>query len=516
MNGLVMFKSNAQIEAEQEAQRQQQEQMRAQQMYEQTIAGQIRRDWERAKRAKDKVERRMLDCLRRRKGEYDQAKLAKIQETGGSEIFMQLTATKCRAAAAWIRDVLLPANERAWGLEPAPVSEVPEELKRQFAMEIQLAAQQRIQQGEQIDLQALIETALEQVQERANEAAKDAADKMEKVIEDQLAEGGWIEALELFIEDFVTFPGAVLKAPVLRKKSVLQWGENWQPIKASEIAPHVERVSPLDLYPSQDASNPDDAAFIFERARFTRSDISSMRGIPGYNDQAIDQVLQEHGQGGLRDWLWTDSERAHIEGRGEDWLSSDATIDGLIYHGSAMGLSLLEWGVPADQVDPLEEYDIEAILIGRHVVRLVIQNDPLERRPYHVASFQQVPGSFWGQGIPELMADIQDTCNATARALINNLAIASGPQTEVNFDRLAPGENATAMYPWKIWQTKSSMASGNDPAVRFFQPNSNAAELMGVYEKFEQKADEVTNIPRYMYGSQNVGGAGDTASGLSM
>ncbi|MCV6589458.1 MAG: hypothetical protein OIF57_10565, partial [Marinobacterium sp.] len=121
-----------------------------------------------------------------------------------------------------------------------------------------------------------------------------------------------------------------------------------------------------------------------------------------------------------------------------------------------------------------------------------------------------------GQGIPELMADIQDTCNATARALINNLAIASGPQTEVNFDRLAPGENATAMYPWKIWQTKSSMASGNDPAVRFFQPDSNAAELMGVYEKFETKADEVTNIPRYMYGSQNVGGAGDTASGLSM
>ena len=51
---------------------------------------------------------------------------------------------------------------------------------------------------------------------------------------------------------------------------------------------------------------------------------------------------------------------------------------------------------------------------------------------------------------------------------------------------------------------------------RFFQPNSNAQELFGVYEKFTQIADELSAIPRYITGSERLGGAGRTASGLAM
>lgn len=513
---LITVKNNAQIDAEEAAQRQRQLALQSQRAYEQTIAGHIRGNWERAKQAKRDVEQRMLDSLRRRKGEYSSSKLAEIQAIGGSEIYMQLTATKCRAAAAWIRDVLIPTNEKPWGLDPTPVSEVPHEVQQAIIQEIHAAAAQAMQQGQQVDIRQMLEEAVGDIKDRADQASKAAAEAMEATIEDQLAEGGWVDALEQYIDDFVTFQGAILKAPILRRKAVLSWADGWQPVKSYEIAPHVGRVSPLDFYPSQDATTPDDAAFLFERARFCRSDLSAMRGVPGYNEQAIDDVLREYGQGGLRDWLWTDSERAQIEGRGHEWLSSDATIDGLIYYGGAMGLSLLQWGVPAEQVDPLEEYQVEAILIGRHVVRLVLHNDPLERRPYGVSSFQTVPGAFWGQSIPELMADLQDTCNATARALINNLAIASGPMVEVNYDRLAPGEDGTKLHPWRVFQTKSSTHSGNNPAVHFYQVSSHAAELMGVYEKFEQKADEVTNIPRYMYGSEKIGGAGATASGLSM
>ncbi|MGB0662794.1 MAG: portal protein [Pontibacterium sp.] len=513
---LLQIKSNAQIDEEAAQVTLQQERLIARQQYEQSIAGQINRDWERAKQAKRDVEERMLDCLRRRKGEYSQEKLAEIRETGGSEIYMQLTATKCRAAFSWIRDVLMPTNEKPWGLEPTPIAEVPPFVMQALVQEIQMAAQAAVDQGQNVDIRELAMGAAEEIKERANTAAKEAAEKMELTIEDQLAEGGWIDALEQFIDDFVTFPSAILKAPVLKRKSVLSWADGWQPVKTYEVLPHVERISPFDFYPSQDATTPDDAAFLFERARFSRSDIQAMRGVPGYSEEAIEEVLREHGQGGLKSWLWTDSERAHIEDRGHEWLSSDASIDGLIYSGSTMGLSLLQWGAPADEIDPLAEYEIEAILIGRHVVRLVVNEDPLERRPYSVASYHSIPGAFWGQSPPELMADIQDTCNATARALINNMAAASGPMVEVNYDRLAPGEDGESIYPWRLFQTKSSQASGNNPAIRFYQPAMHSAELFGVYEKFEQKADEVTNIPRYMYGSQNVGGAGATASGLSM
>src|SRR6185437_12820695 len=112
--------------------------------------------------------------------------------------------------------------------------------------------------------------------------------------------------------------------------------------------------------------------------------------------------------------------------------------------------------------------------------------------------------------------DCQDMCNAAARSLAANMAIASGPQVAVNTGRMPPGEDATQMYPWKLWQFESDPMGSTAPPVIFFQPGSNADELMRVYERFSILADEYTGIPKYMTGTEGTPGAGRTASGLSM
>jgi hypothetical protein len=71
------------------------------------------------------------------------------------------------------------------------------------------------------------------------------------------------------------------------------------------------------------------------------------------------------------------------------------------------------------------------------------------------------------------------------------------------------------MHPWKIWQFTASEVADNTAPITFFQPQSNANELMAVFEKFSARADEDTMIPRYMSG-ENTPGAGRTSSGLSM
>lgn len=508
--GLLHFKSAAEMMAEEEAERQRQDEERRMQAVESSLAGHIRGAFEAAKTAKQPIERRLLDCARRQKGEYDASKLAAIREEGGSELYPKLTTTKCRAAAAWIRDILMPTNGRPWGLDPTPVAEIPPDYLIAFAQRLGERAQG-------LDQQQIEDLLRREVQSKARQIA----DRHEEVINDQLEEGGWSEALESFIDDFVTYPAAFMRGPLLQRVPEFAWKEGWQMIEVEAIKPQFARVSPYDLYPSPDSSDIDDGAYLIERERYTRAHLNRLRGgVPGYKDEAIEQVLLEHGRGGLREWLATDSERARIEDRSHDWMTNQGeTIEGLHYWGSAQGLILLQWGMTPEQVDdPLAEYEIDAILIGRHVIRCVINRNPMGCRPYHKASFQLVPGSFWGIGIPELMSDVQDMCCAVARAQANNMAFASGPQIEIAMDRLMPEENPNEIFPMKRWRTKSDRTGtgSQQPAIRFYQPDSRAGELMQVYSQWEQRADDATNIPRYSYGNEKVGGAGNTASGLSM
>jgi hypothetical protein len=146
-----------------------------------------------------------------------------------------------------------------------------------------------------------------------------------------------------------------------------------------------------------------------------------------------------------------------------------------------------------------------------------INPNPKERPPYYVTSFEKVPGSLYGNALPETLADIQDVANAALRSLVNNMAFASGPQVTVNEERLSPLTDADTMYPWKRWRTVTDpLGMDTSKPIEFFQPDSNAQELLGVYQKMMDIADEVSAIPRYITGSEKVGGAASTASGLSM
>jgi hypothetical protein len=49
-----------------------------------------------------------------------------------------------------------------------------------------------------------------------------------------------------------------------------------------------------------------------------------------------------------------------------------------------------------------------------------------------------------------------------------------------------------------------------------YQPELHVGELLKLYQYYFEQASEVTGIPAYIYGSEKVGGAGSTASGLSM
>jgi hypothetical protein len=249
----------------------------------------------------------------------------------------------------------------------------------------------------------------------------------------------------------------------------------------------------------------------------TRTDLQSLLGVPGYNDDAIRVVLNEFNEGGTGDWLWVDSSKAEAEGKDvSEAMHTNDLIDALQLWDAVPGKLLLEWGLSEEEIeDPDLDYPCEVWLVKNTVIRAVLNYDPLGRKPYYLTSYEAKPGSVDGKGVADLCRDTQAMMNAAARALANNMGISSGPQVGVNVSRLPPGEDITEMHPWKIWQFQSSEYNDGSQPLQFFQPNSNANELMAVFEKFSARADEDTMIPKYMTGGHQPG-AGRTSSGLSM
>jgi len=491
------------------------------------LAGHVRLAWQRNKLAKMRIDIKLLECLRARREVYSASQLARIQQNGGMNVVWHpLTETKCKAASAWVREIVTPVGEQPWGIAPTPVPDLPPEIKAGVVMKALMQAQTVMQQAGQAgavmsrdEFKQTVHELGEKLRDDAELAYQKAADKrakrMEKVINDRLTEGGFEQAMDAFVEDFVTYPAAIVKGPIYTRKKKLSWTREWTPEVSNNPIPTWAHVSPFDAYPAPGSKSPQEGDFV-ERVRFRREELFDLKGLPNYKDDQIDEALKAYTNGHLEGWLWTESERQRLEQETLFmYLSPPGVIDALNYWGSVPGWKLMSWGV-AEKLEPTREYECNVVLCGRFVLYATLNPNPLGQRPYRKACYDEMPGSFWGRSIPDLANTPQQMCNAIACALADNMSIASGPQVWVHADRFADGEQSMEMFPWKIWQLKSDPTQGVNPGIGFFQPDSRATELMMTLEKWEIRADDSTGIPRYTYGNERSGGSADTATGLSM
>lgn len=487
------------------------------------LASYLRGCWDVAKLAKKPIEYKMLRALRQRNGEYEADKLQQIRSQGGSEIYMMITEVKCRAAESWLRDILLDTGSPPWDLQPTPIPDLSpsqrQEVQDRFAERVLRMVEEFGKAPDLTEMHEIREMVSQDYRFAILQAAQAQADRMKLKIQDQFAQGGWDTAFNDFITDLVTFPTAFIKGPIVRRQRTLGWKTDAtgrtviDPIE--RLAPEYERVDPFRIYPEPGISDLNDG-YLFELHRMTRSELADLIGVPGYDEDAIRQVLEE---GNSTSWINEDIElqKDEEERKYYAYMRPTTEFDALEFWGKVSGKMLLEWGMPAEEIpDPAQEYDANVWTVGNYVIKAVLNYDPLGEKPYAKTSFIKCPGAFWGKGIPEIIEDLQNVCNAAARALVNNMGISSGPQVEVNVERLPPNEDITTLAPWKIWQVINDPAGSSAPAIRFTQPDSRAIELMGVYEKFSRLADDHSGIPAYVYGDLDVQGAGRTSSGLSM
>lgn len=485
------------------------------------LGGYIRTMFEQFKRHRTSAngwDNRLIEALRVFNGQYDPTKLAEIRQFGGSEVYARMIAMKCRGASSLLRDVYLGA-ELPWALKPPADPDVPPEIMQAIGQLVQVEVQTMAAAGEQPDI-TKIRDRTEQLFYAARNASKKKAAKQAMAAQDKIQEllqkGGFYNALAAFLSDLPLFPFACIKGPVVKIEPTVVWQDGQATVKESPKL-FWQRISPFDLWWSPGASDVE-SADVIERTRLSRKDLNDLLDLPGYNTEAIREILELYGAGGLSDnWDALDSERAQQESRENPVYNNSGLISCLEFHGNVQGKLLIEYGMSKEEVpDELRDYFVQAWLIDRFIIKVQMAPSPRKRHPYYITSFEKVPGTPVGNALPDILADIQDVANANLRALVNNLSIASGPQVVVNMDRLSPGEDGQSMYPWKRWHvTSDPLGNNTELPVSFFHPNSNSQELLAVYSAFSTIADEISAIPRYQTGGA-AGGAGRTSSGLAM
>ena len=478
--------------------------------------GQYVRDrFELAKDTKKEHHEVLLECLRQVRGET----LACETLDPDIDVNFNITSPIVKGIVGLIRDVFANSIEAPFTIRSTPQADLDASMQSKV-MEMVTAQLQQMpmvspEMVEQIMAeqgQALKNAALSEQQKMAN----NAADKMNSIVQDKLHDADWLRQFGDFIYNFVVYPTAIMKTPAVVLKPWKRWNGTRMVVEHKLIRA-VENISPFDFYPAPNAQTIQDAEYVIEIRKCSRQELISYYAAPGYDGDGIREVLSEHPTG-------------FIEGR-EDGKEKNPEVDTADYHigleddaqgfydcvgfyGAIRGEILEEFGVEVG--DPDLSYEAEIWTIGDTVIKAVLNPDIAGQRPFYAASFEPIPGSFWGECPVTRLRDVQRVCTATIVAMVRNMGLASGVLGEVESDRVIDEEAINEILPNTIREVKSVVGM-QGPAYRFYTVPDISHQLLNVFERFMQYGYEMIGIPRVAFGStENIGTLGRTSGGVAM
>ena len=488
--------------------------------------------YQRAEDYRNNDEERWLRSYRNYRGLYGSD--VQFTEAEKSRVFIKVTKTKTLAAYGQIVDVLFAGNKFPISVEPTVLPEgvaadvnfdpkKPEQLKGETSLSSPYGFKG---DGKELPKGATEKTLGERLgplQEKLSEIegleegvgktptaitfspAMIAAKNMEKQIMDQLQESNASKQLRSTAFEMALFGTGVMKGPFAVDKEYPNWDEegNYNPI--FKTVPSTSHVSVWNFFPDPDASNMDEAQYVIERHKMSRSQLRGLKKRPYFRSNVIDEVIAAGESYDKKYW--------------EDDLSDYAPE-----HGIDRFEVLEYWGMC--DVDMLEENDVDIpkdlkefdelqaniwISNGK-LIRMVLNPFKPATIPYMAASYELNPYSFFGVGLAENMDDTQTLMNGFMRMSVDNAVLSGNLLIEVDETNLVPGQDLS-VYPGKVFRRQGGAPGQAIFGTKF--PNVSNENLQ-LFDKARQLADESTGFPSFAHGQTGVQGVGRTASGISM
>ena len=497
-----------------------------------TIIGFVTDKFKRAEDYRYQDEQRWIRAYRNYRGLYGPD--VQFTEAEKSRVFIKVTKTKTLAAYGQIVDVLFANNKFPLSIEPTELPEGVVDDVHFDPLEPEGIRQPEEEtpygfNGDGRDLPAgatqkslleklgPLENKLEPIEDKLKEGtgktptaiefnpAMVAAKKMQKKIHDQLEESGANKNLRSSAFEMALFGTGIMKGPFAVDKEYPNWNDEGEYDPVFKTVPQVNHVSVWNFYPDPDANNMEEAQYVIERHKMSRSQLRSLKKRPYFRDKVIDEVI-DAGENYTKEY-WEDDLSDYAPEHGVD------RFEVLEYWGTVDTAMLEEQEVEIPkELNEFDELQANVWICNGKILRLVLNPFKPAKIPYVAAPYELNPYSFFGVGIAENMDDTQTLMNGFMRMAVDNAVLSGNLIFEVDETNLVPGQDLS-LYPGKIFRRQ-----GGAPGQALFgtkYPNV-ASENMMLFDKARQLSDESTGMPSFAHGQTGVSGVGRTASGISM
>lgn len=458
--------------------------------------------------ARQDTERRMLEDLRQYMGRYDAETEALMASSRyrRSKVFANITRSKTNAAEARLADMLFPADDRNWGIEPTPVPELADALEDATPVRVDPTTGQPT-------------ATMADAAQAALDAAKRAAEKMTDEIEDSLIESDYVTEARRAIHQAAVLGTGVLKGPVIVNRTNRRWSRIEDPATGASVRvlsieehhrPAVEWVDVWNFYPDPAADDVRNCDAVFERKFVTKKQLRQLARRQGFFVEQIRRVLREEP---AKSTIAAGHLQRLREASGQHGVPDDTRYELWEFHGELDVETLRACGVEIDGGDELEDREAVVFFIGDTVIFADINPMETDEHPYSVFQWEADESGLFGFGVPYLMRHAQRVSNAAWRMLMDNSGVAVGPQIVVKKGKIMPADGDWQLTPMKMWFAVDPNQDVRD-VFSTFEANSHQGELMNIIAAAEAFADKETAVPMIAQGER--GTAPDTATGMSM
>jgi len=482
---------------------------------------------------REQDEQRWLRAYRNYRGLYGSD--VQFTEAEKSRVFIKVTKTKTLAAYGQIVDVLFANNKFPLTVDPTElpegvVSDVsfdpkePEEIRERLdelenpygfagdgkdlpagATKESLMEKLGPLEGKFEDVDNLREGVGKTPTAITFSPAMVAAKNMQKQIHDQLEESNANKHLRSTAFEMALFGTGVMKGPFAIDKEYPNWDEEGEYSPIFKTVPQVSHVSVWNFFPDPDANNMDEAQYVIERHKMSRSQLRALKKRPHFRGQIIDEAIA----------LGENYNKEYWEDDLSDYSPEHAIAryEVLEYWGMVDTEMLKEHGVEIpDDIADHDEIQANIWICNSKVLRMVLNPFKPAKIPYMAAPYELNPYSFFGVGIAENMDDTQTLMNGFMRMAVDNAVMSGNLLIEIDETNLVPGQDLS-VYPGKIFRRQGGAPGQAIFGTKF--PNV-ANENMQLFDKARVLADESTGLPSFAHGQTGVMGVGRTASGISM